>query len=189
MGRYTTIPTTQDELDNVIEKTLKKNCSDILERELINTLKNENHELWIRTILQIFVKNNFLYIEEIENKNLLNDDDYFCSGFHSLLDNKLSFYAYKFLANGGPKLPNTFHWLHLIFFRNAKNRLNYYIVRYGFAKNKNDKNGLRELFYDEIMSEFRLLDNIERPYISFTERRDLRHLGKIKDKFYLKENI
>ena len=160
MGRYTTIPTTQNELDNVIEKTLKKNCSDILECELINTLKNENHELWIRTILQIFVKNNLLYIEEIENKNLLNDDDYFCSGFHSLLNNKLSFYAYKFLTNGGPKNSNNFHWLHLIFFRNTKNRLKYHIVRYGFTQN-NDKNILRKILYDEIMSEIRLVDELK----------------------------
>lgn len=189
MGRHTTIPTTQDELDNMIKKTLKKNCADILECELINALKEENHEFWLRTALQIFIRNKILYIEKIENKDLLNDNDYFCSGFHSLLNNKLSFYAYKFLTNGGPKRPKDFHWLHLIFFRNTRNELNYYIVRYGFAKNKNDKSGLRELLYDEIMSEFRLVDNIERPYISFTERRNLRQSGKIKDEFYLKKDI
>ena len=188
MGRYTTIPTTRDDLDNVIKKALKKNCGDTLEVELINALKEENHELWLRTALQIFIRNKLLYIERIEDKNS-NDDDYFCSGFHSLLNNKLSFYAYKFLTNGGPKRPKDFHWLHLIFFRTTRNQLSYYIVRYGFAKNKNDKSGLRELFYDEIMSEFRLLDNIERPYISFTERRNLRQSGKIKDEFYLKKDI
>jgi len=188
MGRYVTIPTTQDELDNVIKKALKKICGDILEVELINALKEENHELWLRTALLTLIRNRFLYIEKIEN-NDLNDDDYFCSGFHSLLNNKLSFYAYKFLTNGGPKRPKDSHWLHLIFFRNVRNKLSYYIVRYGFAKNKNDKIGLRELFYDEIMSEFRLVDNIERFYISFTGRRNLRQSGKIKDKFYSKKDI
>lgn len=189
MGRYTTIPTTQDELDNAIKKAVKKHCEDILEVELINALKNENHELWLHTALLTLIKNKFLYIEKIENEGLLNDDDYFCSGFHSLLNNKFSFYAYKFLTNGGPKKPKDFHWLHLIFFRTTRNQLSYYIVRYGFAKNKNDKSGLRELLYDEIMSEFRLVDNIERFYISFTGRRNLRQSGKIKDKFYLKKDI
>ena len=39
------------------------------------------------------------------------------------------------------------------------------------------------------MSEFRLVDNVERPYVKFTERRYLRRLGKIKDEFYLKKDI
>jgi hypothetical protein len=188
MGRYTTIPTTQDELDNVIKKTLKKNCADILEIELINALKEENHELWLRTALQIFIRNKILYIERIEDKNS-NDNDYFCSGFHSLLNNKLSFYAYKFLANGGLKRPKDFHWLHLIFFRTTRNQLMYYIVRHGYVTNKIYKDFSRGLLYDEIMSEFRLIDNIERPYISFTERRNLRQSGKIKDEFYSKKDI
>ena len=180
-----TLPTTQYELDEAIERAYKKINNDKLENMLLSALLKDNHEKYVKMMLNDYIlyMDNWSYskkIKEIETtKTKEQYKDYFSSGFHSLIDGRFSFYAYKFLIPQKIEVDrNMFtNWIHIVFFRGLNKGLRYHILHWSYTNKLEYSKGIEDVLYDEVLSKIYLKDEYERRYLTFTERRNLRSKG------------
>lgn len=201
-AKYHTISTSQKELDDSIARAYKKllnqNLIDRIDYDLIMSLRNVEHETWIKTILNEIIKNPIgmishdLYsfartiqqpygfvekIETIETEELLKKYiDYFPNGFHSLINRKLSFYAYRF------KIPEIWDiyshesssWLHIVFFRDRKKQLRLMLPQVGHTNDIKKIEEIKNIFFDLITCLIQLNDEQS---LSFYTKQRLRKEG------------
>lgn len=164
-AKYHTLPTSQKELDDSIarayKRLIKEELLDEFDYNLVMPLREVEHEIWVKTVLNTLVKKHsgvlysdlrnffcshnlasefnfdFVKIGNIETDEQLKEYvDYFPSGFHSLINGRLSFYAYRFnfVSTYNIHTSESSDWLHIVFFRDRKKQLRLFIPQAGYTQ-------------------------------------------------------